>query len=470
LYKGGFYRRKNICKGEKMENRERAELDNFKSEFERINNLYLPFISDYKKQTQILYIYVTIFATFFFEYFTNFDGFKGRLPLSILFIGIALSISILLFLISNILDSLSHLFLLESRKATLEQHINNHFGNKILVWDSKILPFFHDTKHMHWRFFISPGWLTAVFSTFILKLIILAHCFLVFKAANKYSMECPSDTFSIHLTGYIFIVIMLVASTFILNQWYLLNTIGREYINRKVYKLSGVYYKNIRVKFNSFPIIIFALTFFSGFLIFFMAAFDENVLFPGGKAQCPLIYNWSVIFGDSLLLPLINYKLASLITQFNRLLRREKILSIIVLVLILFLSIIGNWYSHEFWLHDRITDFISTDKISYTLVGKWHLIFSIIQTSILLFFVYLWFLSAKYNILYKQLSRIWWFVFPFTCLSIFDSLMKYFFIYKIDFLSVLVSERFTFLTPISAIIVLIIIKAFHKKEHHYHSV
>lgn len=198
------------------------------------------------------------------------------------------------------------------------------------------------------------------------------------------------------------------------------------------------------------------VTFIIGFLSFVTLSIYYNVFFLNSPYDVPLILNVSVMVGDSILLPVINFKIFNL--YFNILGKRkpDSKLSIWIAFSLVF-SVIMNIYTHNSWINDKFTDFVGFQQGELSIIGYWHLFFSIIEFVILLIYPFLWYhtisLGNKAAIIYSK--KIWIYFFLFTTLGIFDMLNKYIYVYTCTFYQTIKNEGFPFTTSILSIILLI---------------
>ena len=216
-----------------------------------------------------------------------------------------------------------------------------------------------------------------------------------------------------------------------------------------------------KINFVSVPII----TFFLGFFSFLTFSIYYQVFWVNSEYDVPLIYNMSVMVGDSILLPIINFKIFSL--YFNLLGKRKPNKHFIKWLLFAFIvSSLSNVFSHSTWINDDFTDFVGFSQGNFSLIGYWHLIFSIFQMMILLAFPYLWYYSIKMNNgkSVKYSFHIWIYFFLFTLLGTFDMINKYLFVYDKTLYYTIKSEGFPFITSILAILLLIIMRYFQKRK------
>ena len=206
------------------------------------------------------------------------------------------------------------------------------------------------------------------------------------------------------------------------------------------------------------------ITFLVGFFSFVLLSIYYRVFWVNSSYDVPLIYNVSVMIGDSILLPIINYKVFNL--YFNVLERRRLEKKLVYwLIFVFIISTILNVSTHLTWVNDKFTDFIGFTQGEFSFIGYWHLIFSIFQMSILLGFPYLWYLSIKERNKegVKYSINIWVYFFFFTLLNFFDLLNKYLFVYNDTLLYTIKNEGYPFISSILAIILLIGMKFYQRR-------
>ena len=213
-------------------------------------------------------------------------------------------------------------------------------------------------------------------------------------------------------------------------------------------------------------VIVPIATFFTGFFSLFILSWHFEVLWTTSKYDVPLIYNASVMIGDSVLLPIINYRI--FLSGFNFLSgKRSNHHFLIWLLISVVLSVALNIITHNTWKNDNISDFISFSDENFSVTGYWHLVFSIIQTIIFLFLPFFWIAGIKNAdlITVKYSIRTWIFFFLFTILSFFDVLNKHLFVYKSSFSQAIKIEGFPFATSLLAIGLLVILKIYQARKH-----
>jgi hypothetical protein len=218
------------------------------------------------------------------------------------------------------------------------------------------------------------------------------------------------------------------------------------------------------IKHNLFVIPI--VTLIIGFIPFCILSITNDVFWIDTKYDVPLIYNISVMIGDSILLPIINFHIAKLffIDLGNEIIAKyKKILSITFTIAFVF-SFISNLFAHWTWKNDFYTDFISLNQQTFLISGYWHLVFSILEMTILFCFPVFWYITIKEAIIpgYSRSRIIWLLILIFTLLAIGDLLMKYFFVYKVAFLTAMKMDYFAFITPAITVLILVFMNVVRK--------
>jgi len=212
-------------------------------------------------------------------------------------------------------------------------------------------------------------------------------------------------------------------------------------------------------------VIIPIVTFFIGFFPSLLMSIHYSVFDSREIVMLPLVYNVSVMFGDSFLLPLINYLLCRIIITIMDVIKANRKLVVIYLCGSIILSLLGNVILHLSWANDFITDFIAFSPGDFSIIGIWHLVFSTLETVVLSFFGLTWFLCVKHQMvsLYNKIHNLWIYIFIFTTLGFFDMLNKYFFVFlEKSFVEVLYIDKFAFFTPIASLLLLFVFKYLEK--------
>jgi hypothetical protein len=200
-------------------------------------------------------------------------------------------------------------------------------------------------------------------------------------------------------------------------------------------------------------------TFIVGFLSFLSLSIYFKVFWINSKYDVPLIYNASVMFGDFILLPLLNYRIASLLFNYISVetIRKYRRKLFTWLIVSFALSFLVNVTAHINWVNDQLTDFVGFRQGQFSIIGYWHLCFSILEMTVLFLFPFLWFVAIKENNIQaiKYSHKTWKFVLLFSTLAIVDMLNKYFFVYHDKTLLYAVQvDKFSFATVLLSLALL----------------
>lgn len=223
--------------------------------------------------------------------------------------------------------------------------------------------------------------------------------------------------------------------------------------------------KNKIMKNRIILILIPSLTFLLGFFTFVSLSILYNVFWIDSEYDVPLILNISVMIGDSILLPIVNYMVFNL--YFNKLSMTKPNIKLYLWIILSFvISLLINIQAHNSWVNDRFTDFVSFQPGIYSIIGIWHLAFSVIETVILLLLPFLWVKSilTKNSSAIKYSRKTWVLFFLFTLLSSLDMLNKYYFVYETTLSQTIKNEGFPFTTSIMALILLITMSIIERRK------
>lgn len=195
------------------------------------------------------------------------------------------------------------------------------------------------------------------------------------------------------------------------------------------------------------------ITLIIGFISFLLLSIYYKVFWFNSKYDIPLIYNVSVMLGDAILLPTINYKIFNLLLNYLgiEVIKKNTRKLLIWLAVATTISLLTNISTHLYWVNDQYTDFVGFRQGEFSIIGYWHLIYSILQMLLLLMFPFLWLIAIKEKKIngIKYSHNIWKFVLIFSTLAIFDMLNKYFFIYRNNtILYAMQVDKFAFMTTI----------------------
>jgi uncharacterized membrane protein len=107
----------------------------------------------------------------------------------------------------------------------------------------------------------------------------------------------------------------------------------------------------------------------------------------------PLVLIPAVLIGDSLFLPILNYRIYIALKQIAALLKPR--MTFVIVLFCLLLSTAINSYTHYLWSHDNFTGFMDPTYGTHSAAGWWHYGFSILQMAIIFVYATLWVLTVK---------------------------------------------------------------------------
>ena len=129
-------------------------------------------------------------------------------------------------------------------------------------------------------------------------------------------------------------------------------------------------------------------TLLCGFIPFLLLSIYYSVFCSKTIVDIPLIFNTSVMIGDAILLPLINYMIFKYLFKISSIISHYKKQFVYSVLISLLISSIINIIIHFAWANDNITDFIAFVPGTFSVIGIWHLIFSVLQTTVFFCFYY----------------------------------------------------------------------------------
>lgn len=166
----------------------------------------------------------------------------------------------------------------------------------------------------------------------------------------------------------------------------------------------------------------------------------------------PLVVIPSVLIGDSLFFPIINYKIFSSLNLVN--IKKQK--SVILATISLIFSLLINSYSHYLWTQDKYTGFMDMEIGSLSIAGWWHWGYSVIQMFLILYFAFVW-INHNTTISdthYKKFMQTWLIFIGFSSLNLPGFIFKYHFILFTNSLITALRMEITSFIPMLASILL----------------
>lgn len=195
-------------------------------------------------------------------------------------------------------------------------------------------------------------------------------------------------------------------------------------------------------------------TFLLGFGTWVIGSVVTDTFWPDSRVAFPLILIPTCTIGDAVFLPWLNFRLVLLLLKhFPRTWHRQ--LHGMWIAVSIVAAIIVNVHLHMVWISDNYTGFMDPIPGKLSFVGWWHLIFSVIQTTLLLLFLAMWLktLTLRKWQAFTYAYGTWCVVTAFTSLSIGDYLVRQLVIFKSDPLSSIASDGWSMLTFVGAIVI-----------------
>lgn len=283
----------------------------------------------------------------------------------------------LYYLISERLSLLCHIYLNGSRIKHIERIINANFDKELIIWESKIIENYYFYNFSKSKLWVNPTYLLGISYGII---VLYISCVLILLA---YRILIPSW------------FVFYASSIGLLTMFFFIQTIevnrtGKRYLDSLFENSSDLVYMN-RNTFSFFNLIwlinrkylVSIITFIAGFFMFFVFSLFSDSFFLSSKVDFPLLVFPTILLGDSVILPVINYR----IFRSLKLLKGKMCLQIYIIIVISFLiSCVGNIFIHLLWVNDNYFGFMDFIYGQLSFAGFIHLIFSIVQTNIIVFF------------------------------------------------------------------------------------
>ncbi|MDR2065670.1 MAG: hypothetical protein LBP85_08205 [Prevotellaceae bacterium] len=343
-----------------------------------------------------------------------------------------------------------------TRIKVIEKLLNKETNSDYLIFEEKIIPFFHSPKLFHVNGFLKPPYLVLFWMVSIILIYSFLLCCLCFLIAN---------TFFVSFSLFIFFF-----TTITLYQFYSINTVGVDLITKQNYKFAGLTQKGYSFAKKS-PILFPILTIMFGILSFALLTLKDNSFFLNSDVAFPLLSLPTIYIGDLIFLPIIMYRIGKIFLQkFGfKYIKNHKVPIIIISLLSIAIGIFINLYTHKIWCLDKYDGFMDKGGV-LTTAGWWHLVFSIV----IMFFI-VWLLIMNFYCTIKKFKKesnycfnTWVIFVGFTALSIFDVLFRYHNFNSLNYsLSKYIcaewSSFLTFYLSVLSLIILFIIKKIRLK-------
>jgi hypothetical protein len=354
---------------------------------------------------------------------------------------------IMYFILSYLLDKLFMIYINGARIKVIEKLLNKETNSNYLIFEKKIIPYFHSSKLFQVNGFLKPPYLVSFWMILIVLIYSFLLCYLCFLIANTFFV--------------VFSLCIFFFTTITLYQFYSINTVGTELITKQNYKLSGLTKRGYSFTKKS-PILFPVLTIMFGILSFALLALKDNTFFLNSDALFPLLSLPTIYIGDLIFLPIIMYRIGKIfLHKFDiAFIKQHKLPVILISFISVTICVFINLYTHKLWCLDEYDGFMDKGGI-LTIAGIWHFVFSVI----IMFFI-IWSLIMNFYFIIKKLKKetnycfnTWIIFISFTALSIFDVLFRYCNFNSLNycFVKYIFSEWSSFLTLYLSVIMSIIL-------------
>lgn len=362
-------------------------------------------------------------------------------PMGLLYLLLlSAALGLVLMLPTAMMDSLFMIYLNGARLAAIEQLLNKAAQAEVLVWDARIVPFFFGpqfTRSQHW---LKPqhvvAWWAAVLFCIVLATLGLLCWMLV------------PDAF-LWFSG----ALIVVAGAYIY-QWWRLQGKGLRLARVHVYRFSGATWAQTDEPERTWRFEHWTafLTFLLGIAPLVGLTIQDGTLGLNSRVQFPLLTLPTVLLGDGLLLPLINYRIAKQLREHGilKVLRLYQRRWISLGIAAISTSMALNWLLHLGWRNDGYSGFMDVREGYLSLAGWWHLGFSTAQVALLIcFFGLLLFTAINHQRQsFEYAFRTWMILFGFSLLSVADFTIRHAFIFHTPSLSIALRSDWKSLLPL----------------------
>jgi hypothetical protein len=393
----------------------------------------------YHKQSDLIYTLLAGIAAagtaIFSDRMTEFllHQFKGEAS-SFVF---ALHISFLVFgavflfyMFASILDSLVMIYLNGARLARIEQQINGIVGREALVWDSVVIPDYFYLSLFKRGGIFKPNVLIGFWVLILLLLIVFSLCYICYIFIPGF--------FSYYLT------IMILLAAIHITQWVALHVGILRPANIETSKRiivpgqEGSSSKADRPKsFWRLEHWVALSTFVFGWGGIAVLSLRIHAFWISPQYDFPVIFIPSVAFGDSIVLPFLNFYIVRFFRQLHTAMHLRTLSLWLQVSISTLISAFVNLYLHYVWTHDKWRAYMHVRFGVLSLAGWWHLGFSTLELSFITYFMVRWLIALKRcdTVTLEPGLMAWRVLMLFSILSIPDFLIRNFSIYHVANLS-----------------------------------
>jgi hypothetical protein len=326
------------------------------------------------------------------------------------------------YLFSSTLDALFMLFVNGIRAGVIEKLINAEAKEDILIWNSKILNHFFDSRLIRVNSWIKP------------PVLVTAWIFLFFLATN--GLLCFLCYLMTEQFFYPYTVAIAVFTVFHIYQLFSLNTIGAPYIWSFITRISGLEGNSSATTADSTPSaevldkaeprnywVPFA-TVMLGFLPMALLSLQTNSFWPMSPHPFPFLLNISASVGDLILIPIFNYYFYKLVASNVLLIKQHPARFVLLSVLLLVASTYSQYLIHSSWLSDTYTGYMDLRLGQLSMAGWWHLGFASFETTIVLLYLVTWFVTRNDRVSFTLALSGWKFFSIYICIGVVDLVVQ----------------------------------------------
>lgn len=418
-----------------LDEKPKQEIDVLMKEFDHRFTEMMFHSQRYHKQADYISLYIStviavgvlIFSDKTAAFLTN-HTVLGVHALPILYgMFLVFGILVVFYFFTSIMASLFMTYLNGVRMSAVEKLINEKMQRELLVWDTKIIPHFFEIG-----FVLEKGWLNP--NTLVGIWIFLLFLFV----ASVFSVLCYLFLRQIF---WFYFPVVVAASLFHIYQWVQLLSVGIATMKHEIDRFSGA--GVFQQQNGAFPLRrtrvtiehwVAICTVLFGFLPTAVMSIKANAFWLSSPYDFPFVAIPTVVFGDSILLPLLNYRFVRFVRYHTtgRFFKHRLGLAITVCLIALAFSVTINSCLNYLWTHDRYTGFMDMTLGQLSAAGWWHYAFSVAQTAVVLSFVGLWIgLYKNRKLKAAHYGYKTWKVFVvFTSIALADFAVRQFYVLK----------------------------------------
>lgn len=189
------------------------------------------------------------------------------------------------------------------------------------------------------------------------------------------------------------------------------------------------------------------LTLLLGFIPITVLSLANGVFWIDSRVRFPMVTSVIMLLGDSLILPVLNYRTWRIYLKTENYVFNN-VKNLIIICALTTVSVLINVYTHFFvWTKDAYTGLFDFEYGKLSIIGWWHLGYSILQMIVIMFLVVLIFVNIRdrREKNYEYCFRTWRIYMLFCALEIPTFFVKHIFVLKTkDIFAAFMKEYSTF--------------------------